>query len=480
MHKLLLKQIRRIYSRKFDYQTLPDEVLQLLQLISDTYEEHYTELDFIKHTLEINSQELNAANKKIKDRNKELNQLVDERTASLQQAVLRAEHATRAKSNFLATMSHEIRTPMNAIVGFTHLLQTTKLTKAQNNYLENIDNASSNLLSIINDILDFSKIEASKLDIEWVPFLLKKLITEISSLIKPKLEEKGLSWCLYLDKDIPTTLMGDPLRIKQVLINLCSNAIKFTQTGGITLTIKGASLTENEYDLQFSVTDTGIGMSEEQLQHVFMSFTQADSSTTRKYGGTGLGLTISKQLVELMGGDLTVISQLDKGSSFQFNVITHTVASENRPLQDVDISSVMSTNDQQEDVHKIGEEYNFSHLSILLVEDNKVNQIVASKMLEIVGATLDIAENGKIALEYIRENHYDVVLMDMQMPVMDGLEATTLIRKKLHKSHLPIIAMTANAMKGDEEKCLNAGMNAYLSKPIKRDTLYRTIAQYVL
>ena len=396
-----------------------------------------------------------------------LEERVESRTHDLMIAKHQAEDATRAKSDFLANMSHEIRTPMNAIIGLAHLTRNTELTEEQADYVEKIENASQNLLGIINDILDFSKIEAGKMAIEVIPFELSQILRDVETVVLPKVNDKGLNWSISQEAGIPDILLGDPLRLNQVLINLCNNAVKFTKTGSIKLSSRIIEQHREHVMLEFSVQDTGIGMSEEQASNVFQSFIQADTSTTRKYGGTGLGLAICKQLSELMGGKIWVNSELNRGSTFYFTVAL--LVSDRQALEQYNGEKESAEHDMEA----------ITGSRILLVEDNKVNQLVAKKIIEKAGMSVAIANNGQEALEQLAQEQYDAVLMDIQMPVMGGLEATELIRQNPKHQSLPIIAMTANAMTGDREKCLIAGMNDYTTKPINPQKLIYTLAHWI-
>ncbi|HHB92273.1 MAG TPA: response regulator [Thioploca sp.] len=378
----------------------------------------------------------------------------------LKQAKKVAEIASRLKSEFVANMSHEIRTPMNAIMGFSQLIADTELTEEQKKYLNYIEESSKDLLNIINDILDFSKIEAGKLDIEAIPFSLNEILTKLSALFDAQVKEKNLTLDIITDKGIPN-LIGDPLRLIQILTNLITNAIKFTQHGGIIIEIKLAAIGNKQVRLHFLIKDTGIGIPQNIIPNLFRAFTQADGSTTRKFGGTGLGLTICKRLVTMMGGEIWVESQLNKGSSFNF-IITF-------DIHENDISQTLE--EPVDNIIKVKE------VKILLVEDSLINQQLAKKILESKGITVMVANNGKEAVDMVSKADFDAILMDIQMPEMDGYEATRLIRQQY--TILPIIAMTANVMSDDRDKCLKANMNDYLAKPIDIKKLFRVLAKWI-
>ncbi len=398
-----------------------------------------------------------------------LEKKVAERTLELQESRNIAQKANRAKSEFLANMSHEIRTPMHAIIHFSQLALQEEMPPKSRDYINRVNVSSVSLLHIINDILDLSKIESGKLDIEQTSFSMKNLIWEVFDTFTISLEEKGL----HLHTDLPETLhdnlIGDPLRLQQILTNLVSNAIKFTEKGEITIALKEHAPFGKKIVFEFEVTDTGIGMTEEQQEHLFQPFQQGDSSTTRQFGGTGLGLMISKQLIGLMGGTITVKSIYGIGSTFSFRI----------PFASVDSATEMVT---REIVPQIKQEKDLTQIQgaeILVVEDNEANQVIITSILENSGFKVTLADNGKKALLLLENQTCDLVLMDIQMPEMDGYEATRLIRKNKKWSKLPIVAMTANAMKEDMDKCRDAGMNGHLSKPLDMEQLHSSLIEWI-
>ena len=380
----------------------------------------------------------------------------------LRKAKSEAEYSAHAKEIFLANMSHEIRTPMNAIMGMGRLLKKSTLENQQMFYVDAIQNASENLLVIINDILDFSKIEAGKVTIENIGFKLHQILDQALVVMKHKAEEKDLLLNYHIDDQVASVLIGDPFRINQVILNMLSNSIKFTEKGSVKINCHYLRGDEFYQHLRIDIEDTGIGMSHEFLSHLFEKFTQEDESVTRKFGGTGLGMSISKQLIELMGGRIEVKSEKGVGTTISIYLKMNVGEQKDIPQKDEKNADTRSLKSKR----------------ILLVEDNAMNRLVASVVLKDFGAVIDEAEDGEKAIEKLREDHYDLILMDLQMPVKDGLETTQYIREYLDKT-IPIIALTANAIKGEAERCLSAGMNDFISKPFDEEKLIQIVAKWI-
>lgn len=403
-----------------------------------------------------------------------LNETNQQLIIDLQHAKEKAEDSNRLKSQFLANMSHEIRTPMNGVIGMTNLILDTPLTKTQKSYAQMVKESAESLLRIINDILDFSKIDAGKLEISREPVVLANKITMIYELLTPPADAKGLAFRLHLADNLPTQIITDPQRLQQILVNLLGNAIKFSEQGTVSLSVTRPVADQ----LLFEVSDTGMGISAKGVSKLFNAFSQVDGSSTRVHGGTGLGLAISKQLVELLGGKIAVKSELGCGSTFYFTLPVSEPLNEDNNTPS-DLSALIDSEKKAEDTAPL-KALDLSSAQVLLVEDNLINQKLALALLKKCGIQAELAENGQIALEKLAAKPYDLVLMDCQMPILDGYQATEKLRaEKGINQATPVIALTANAMQGDKERCSAAGMNDYLTKPINPDLLTSALEKWL-
>ncbi len=415
-------------------------------------------------------QQVREQTKYLEDTNAELKGEIELRKArehELIDAREAAEEGVRIKDQFLSNMSHEIRTPMNGILGMTNILLNTELDESQSNYLAAIDYSAKNLLVIINDILDLSKINAEKLQLEVANFSISDVFKSVEQTLRFKAQEKGIGFDIYLDSSLPKVVAGDPVRFGQVLLNIIGNAVKFTLRGKVVVHCLVKQMKEDKYIIEVTVDDTGIGISREDIDRIFESFSQAGNTNTSTFGGTGLGLPISKKLIELHHGDIRVMSDLGKGSQFSFTLELSPPVAERQEVQKND--QVFMTLEKR------------AQVKILLVEDNQINQMVAQNLLVNYGFQLDIANDGLEAIERVKTKNYDIILMDVQMPEMNGLDATRYIRSHFSapKCNVKIMAMTASVLKQEIDVCIEAGMDDYLPKPYEPEELYQKIIRLV-
>ena len=387
--------------------------------------------------------------------------IAEEAKGKAEAAMRIAEDAVKAKQQFLSNMSHEIRTPMNAIIGFTKVVLKTNLSAKQKEYLTAIKMSGDALIVLINDILDLAKVDAGKMTFEQIPFKMALSISAMLHLFETKIMEKNLLLIKEYDSKIPEVLLGDPVRLHQIILNLVSNAVKFTSEGGITVSVRLLNEDDEKVKIEFAVSDTGIGIAEDKIEKIFENFAQASSNTSRLYGGTGLGLAIVKQLVKAQGGDISVKSKLGKGSIFSFAL------SFQKSEGEAEIESGIEEMDTE-----------IRNIKVLVVEDMALNQLLMKTLLDDFGFERDIASNGKIAMEKLEAKSYDIILMDLQMPEMNGFEATEYIRNKMN-SKIPIIALTADVTTVDLAKCKAVGMNDYIAKPVDERLLYKKIVELV-
>ncbi|HYL36842.1 MAG TPA: response regulator [Bryobacteraceae bacterium] len=425
------------------------------------------EIEFLGESFNRMIEALVSSQSQIREQRALLEKKIQERTAQLEQAMLGAQQANQAKSDFLANISHELRNPMNGLIGMLGIALDHELAPEVAEQLQTAESCAYSVLTLLNEILDLSKVEAGKMTLEMVPFDLRPVLEDCIKSQQPKAAENRVKLSFEVSPAVPQQILGDPLRIRQILANLIGNAVKFTEDGSVVAACDGAYASDGSFTLGLTVRDTGMGIPADKLLSIFEEFSQAHASVSRRYGGTGLGLAITKKLVELHGGEIRVESDLGRGSAFLVTLPCH-VAENDR-----DGNPVLSMHSDALPTRGRGR--------ILVVEDNQVNQRVVTAVLRKRGYSIQLATNGKHALDRLQQDlDYDLVLMDVQMPVLDGLETTRIIRKDPRWKELPIVAMTAHAMTGDRDRCLEAGMSAYISKPVYPDHLLKVVDDYLL